>query len=153
MRTSSPATDKYMPRIADESRVFVMRFPEKAAKLPKRARKVQRRITTKLKGDMTSMPEQTSQGGGAERVTTEVPEQSQRRGKRKRPATKAGTTQVPEQLPKKAKAQPEQRVTKDRDEDEDSIPDWGDDTQDVEENLEPTNTAAGSDRGSILSWP
>ena len=80
---------------------------------------------TLLSGN-SNLSEQTwSQGGGAERVTTEVPERSQRRGKRKRPATKAGTTQVPEQLQKKGKAQPEQRVTKDRDEDEDSIPDWG----------------------------
>ena len=57
---------------------------------------------------------------------------------------------MPEQPQKKGTAEPEQRVTKERDEDADSIPDW----QDTEENPEPANTAAGSEWGSTLSiWP
>ena len=56
--------DKYLPRIADESRAFVMRLPEKAAKLLlKRVRKIRRRIKAKQKGDATGVPEQAPRRG------------------------------------------------------------------------------------------
>ena len=44
-------TDKYLPRVANESRVYIMRFPETVPKLLKRARKIRRRIKATKQGD------------------------------------------------------------------------------------------------------
>ena len=44
-------TDKCLPLVANESRVFIMRFPEKVSKLLKRARMIRRRIKATKQGD------------------------------------------------------------------------------------------------------
>ena len=81
--------DKYRPQMADESRAFVMRLPEKAAELLlKRVRKIRRRIKAKQKGDVTGVPEQAPKRD--QRVTKEVPEQSEEREGRARAACDKG---------------------------------------------------------------
>ena len=126
-------TDKYLPLVASDSRVFVMRFREKVPKLLKKACKIRRRIKAKKQGD-----------------AKKVPVQSPRRGMKEQHVTKEDTKKVPVQLPRGGKT--EQHVTKEHDEDQESIPDWGDDAMDTTENLEPANTAdvaEGHDLASI----
>ncbi|CAE7446444.1 unnamed protein product, partial [Symbiodinium microadriaticum] len=152
----SRITNKYMPRIADESRVFVLRFPEQATQLLRRARKIRRKVKAKQKGEERNVPGRCSKkGDGKQRVTKAIPGQPPRGGKESKHVTKEGTTHVPEQPLKKSKTEERiQHAIKARDEEEESVPDWGDDTFDTEENPEPANTATGTAKGDAqASWP
>ena len=57
----SRITDKYMPRIADEGRVFIMKFPKQAPQLLKRVRKIRRKVEAKQKGDRNDISEGPSE--------------------------------------------------------------------------------------------
>ena len=133
-------TDKYLPRVANGSRVYIMRFPETVPKLLKRARKIRRRIKA------------TKQGA------TKVAVQPPRRGKRQRHETRGSTTESPVPMPRGTKT--EQHATKEHDDEQESIPDWGDDVVDdvvdtAEENLAmatAAHMAEGDDATSMWPW-
>ena len=113
-----------------------MRFPETVPKLLKRARKIRRRIKATKQGD------------------TKVAVQSPRRGKRQRHETSGSTTESPVPMPRGTKT--EQHATKEHDDEQESIPDWGDDVVDTaEENLAmatAAHMAQGDDATSMWPW-
>ena len=114
--------DKCLPRVANESRVYIMRFPETIPKLLKRVRKIRKRIKATRQGD-AKMAVQTS-----------------RKRTRQRHETRGGTTKS--SVPKPRGIKTKQHVTKEHDDEQESIPDWGDDVaNDVMDNAEDTPTA------------
>ena len=132
--------DKYLPRVANESRLYIMRFPETIPKLLKRVRKIRRRIKATKQGD-TKMAVQTS-----------------RKGERQRHETRGSTAES--SVPKPRGTQTEQHATKEHDDEQESIPDWGDDVandvMDTAEEKPTTTTAAhvaeGDDATAMWPW-
>ena len=114
--------DKYLPRVATQSRVYIMRFPETIPKLLKRVRKIRRKIKA-----------------------------------RQRHETRGSTTERP--VPKPRGIKTGQHVTKEHDDEQESIPDWGDDVAnddiDNEEDTPTATTAAHVAEGDDLAtmWP
>ena len=58
--------DKYLPKVADENRVFIMRFPNKAFKLLKKARRIRRTNQSRDPGGYERKAGEDPSGGGAE---------------------------------------------------------------------------------------
>ena len=131
--------DKYLPGVATESRVYIMRFAETIPKLLKRVRKIRRKIKATRQGD-AKMAVQTS--------TRRTRQRHEKRG---------STTERP--VPKPRGITTGQHVTKEHDDEQESIPDWGDDVanddMDNEEDTPTTTTAAHVAEGDDLAtmWP
>ena len=131
--------DKYLPRVAAESRVYIMRFPETIPDLLKRVRKIRRKLKA------------TRQGGDAKTTT-----QTSTRRTRQRHEKRGSTTE--RAVPKPRGMQTEQHVTREQDDERESIPDWGDDDADDDmdqEETTPVETAAPVAKGDDLAamWP
>ena len=151
----SRITDKYMPLIADESRVFVIRFPEQAPRLLKRARKVRRKVKAKQKGGGNE-PQKGASGVGERRQREKkaAPKQLPRRGESTRRVTKEATAQRSEQQPKKHKAGEQTPQVRRPSGEEQFEPDWGEDaspsaavTEEIEKPQEPQTAV------DTTSWP
>ena len=157
-------TDRYMPRIADESRVFVMKFPEQAPQLLKRVRRIRRRVKAKKKGDYSDTSEVPPKTGDRRQRGTKAafgtPQREGEGSKGSKHVTKEGTTHVPARLPKKSKTEERHHQGEQVDDGEESVPDWGDDASggsadvaDATETQEPADTtAATGDAQSLWPW-
>ena len=152
----SRITDKYMPLIADESRVFVICFPEQAPRLLKRARKVRRKVKAKQKGGANN-PQKGASGVGERRQREKkaAPKQLPKRGDTTRHVTKEATAQRSEQQPKKHKAGGRTPQVRQPPGEEQFEPDWGDDAsqssavaEDAKKPQEPQTAAVDT-----TSWP
>ena len=132
--------DKYLPRVADESRVYIMRFPEKIPDLLRRVRKIRRKLKV------------TRQAGDTE-TKTKV-QTSPKRQRHEKKESKAGRPTL-----KPRGVQAEQHATREQDDDRESPPDWGgddaDDAVDQEEaaTLETTMTSNAKEDDSAATWP
>ncbi|CAE7847872.1 rnc, partial [Symbiodinium sp. KB8] len=128
--------DKYLPKVADENRVFIMRFPNKASQLLKKARRIRRRIKAEIRRDVREKQVQTPAGEvQKQRARKEKPGRSSRRGTTKQKTTEENAEPDPAPPPQK-QGKLSQRVTNERE--EDSPPDWGDDLPDtMTEDVEP----------------
>ena len=153
-------TDRYMPRMADENRVFIMKFPEQAPQLLRRARKIRRGIKAQRKNDQKGTPETPSNTGeGKQRGTKAASRTQQRAGgssKRSKRVAKEGTTCVPAGLPKTGETK-EQCQGEQADDGEESVPDWGDDAsggsaEATEAQDSADTTAATGDTQSLWPW-
>ena len=145
--------DKYLPKVADENRVFVMRFPNKASKLLKKARRIRRRIKAEIRGDVREKQVQTPAGEvQKQRAKKEKPGRSSRRGTKNQKTTEENAEPDPTPPPQK-QGELSQRVTNERE--EDSPPDWGDDLPDtMTEDVEPPAAILPSVEDNTTStWP
>ncbi|CAE7500648.1 pol, partial [Symbiodinium sp. KB8] len=138
---------------ATYKQVFVMRFPEHATQLLKRARKIRRKVKAKQKGEERDVPGGPSKtGDNKHRVTKAAPGQPPRGGKESKHVTKEGIAHVPP-LKKHKTEERIQHEMQARDEEE-SVPDWGDDASDTKEHPKPANTATATAKGDAqASWP
>ena len=145
----SRITDKYMPRIADEGRVFIMKFPKQAPQLLKRVRKIRRKVEAKQKGDRNDISEGPSETADRrQRGTKATSGTPPHRGKDSKDS-KQVIAHVPARLPKKNKTEERLQQGEKADDDEESVPDWGDDASggsadavDAKEPQEPADAAA-----------
>ena len=130
-----------------------MRFPEHATQLLKRARKIRRKVKAKQKGEERDVPGGPSKtGDNKHRVTKAAPGQPPRGGKESKHVTKEGIAHVPP-LKKHKTEERIQHEMQARDEEE-SVPDWGDDASDTKEHPKPANTATATAKGDAqASWP
>ena len=145
--------DKYLPKVADENRVFIMRFPNKAFKLLKKARRIRRRIKAETRGDMRERQVKTPAGGvQKQRARKEKSGRSSRWGTSKQETTEENAVPDPVPPPQK-QGRLSQRVTNERE--EDSPPDWGDDLPDtMAENVEPPAAMVPPvEDNSTSTWP
>ena len=152
----SRITDKYMPLIADESRVFVIRFPEQAPRLLKKARKVRRKAKAKQKGGANNLQRGPSGvGEHRQREKKAAPKQLPKKGDATRHVIKEDTTQRSEQQPEKHKAGGRTPRVRQPPDEEQFEPDWGDDAsqcsvvaEDAKKPQEPKTAAVDT-----TSWP
>ena len=145
--------DKYLPKVADENRVFIMRFPNKASKLLKKARRIRRRIKAEIRGDVREKQVQAPAGEvQRQRAKKEKPGRSSRRGIKKQKTTEENAEPDPTPPPQK-QGELSQRVTNERE--EDSPPDWGDDLPDAmtEDGEPPAAMLPPVEDNTTSTWP